>query len=173
MCTAAGTVSSRGQFEPLRRPPGAHTFQDTLREISARTPTGMTMTDTQTDQQRIVAWARVYAALKRSVSKGLRRGAWYPVLRNDLPDRVSIKMGTRTVDVPRRLVEVRPQRPVFFSVISRPEYRRDAGRSSVHNLGKTYVVCPECRHRFGLFGRPARKDCPGCGHKGEVGWWEA
>ena len=133
----------------------------------------MAITHTETDQQRVVAWARVYTALKREVSKGLRRGAWYPVVRNDLTDRVSIRMSGRTVDVPRRLVEVRSQRPAFFSVVSRPEYKREPGRASVHNLGKTYVVCPECANRFGVFGQPQMKQCPDCGHRGEIGWWEA
>lgn len=133
----------------------------------------MQMTDARTDQQRILGWARVYTAVKRSVAKGLRRGSWYPVVRNDLADRISIRMGNRIVDVPRRLVEVRPQRPAFFSVVSRPEFKSEPGRPPVHNLGKTYVVCPECGHRFGLFGRPAKKDCPGCRYRGEIGWWEA
>lgn len=130
------------------------------------------MTQT-TDLERIRGWARVYPALKRSISKTLRRGAWYPVLRNDQPDRVTLRMGGRPVDVPRRLLEVRPQRPGFFSVVHRVEYKPEPGRPSRHNLGKTYVVCPECASRFGVFGEPQMKQCPECGHRGEIGWWEA
>lgn len=128
---------------------------------------------TPSRETRFVGWARVYPALKRSVAKQLRRGAWYPVLRDEMPDRVTIRMGDRPVDVPRRLLEIRDRRPGFFTVVSRPEYRQGTGRPSEGRLGKTYVVCPSCNRRFALFGHPETKDCPGCGHRGDVAWWEA
>lgn len=128
------------------------------------------MSDTVHQQVKVVGWARVYPALQRAVSKNLRRGAWYPVVRNELPDRVSIKMGARTVDVPRRLLEVRRERPLYFSVISRV-----ADRTHVHDpqgLERHYGVCPLCSYRVILRGRPERKRCPRCKHEGDVGWWE-
>ena len=128
---------------------------------------------TSTESPKIIAWARVYPTLKRSASKTLRRGKWYPVLKDEEADRVTLHMGGRPVDVPRRLLEVRRDRPQYFSVVTRTEYNREPGRPSIHGLGKTYVVCPRCAHRFPLFGRPDKRSCPECGHQGDVGWWDA
>jgi hypothetical protein len=115
--------------------------------------------------QKPVGWARVFAAMARSHSKILRQGVWYPVLRDDRPDRVSLEIAGRVVDVPRKVVEIRSRRPTHFSVISRFD-------STADSLGKRYAVCPNCAARATLFGQPASRKCPTCGHSGEVGWWE-
>ena len=128
----------------------------------------------QTIEQTIEVggWARVYPAVQRILSKTMRRGAWYPVVRDELSDRVSIKMGHRAVEVPRRILEFRRQRPEHFSVVTRAGYDRDPRRKSEHDLGMHYAVCPACAHRFGLFGEPETILCPQCDHKAKVGWWE-
>ena len=70
----------------------------------------------QDDQTiEIVGWARVYQAVQRMASKTMRRGAWYPVVCDELSDRVSIKVGPQAVEMPRRILEVRRQRPEHFS----------------------------------------------------------
>ena len=125
------------------------------------------------ERLKIVGWARAYPALQPSFSKSLRRGAWYPVVKDQAADRVSIKMGSRTVDVPRRLLEIRTSRPTHFSVVNRVGYQRETGRRSQYNLGKQYGVCPACSSRFALWGSPERTQCPQCRHEGEIGWWEA
>ncbi len=122
--------------------------------------------------RRPLAWARVYPALKRELTKYLRHGAWYPVVRDDQPDRISLQVGDRTVVVPRRMVEVRHRQPTHFSVISRLDLPPDQ-RSAPGDLGKRYAVCPRCSSRSTLFGQPPSRDCPDCGHTGEVGWWES
>jgi hypothetical protein len=96
----------------------------------------------------------------------------YPVIKDDLPDRVTIRLGAAAVDVPRRMVEVRARRPNRFTVVHRIGYIPTAGRHSLHKLGKRYAVCPNCQCRFGLIGEPEKKRCPSCGHEGEVAWWE-
>jgi hypothetical protein len=120
---------------------------------------------------KAVAWARVYVALERSHSKYLRRGTWYPVVRDDLPDRISLQVGTQRVDVPRRLVEIRLRRPTHFSVITRTDISGADG--SLANSGRRYSVCPVCAHRTVLLGSPNDTKCGECGHIGEIGWWEA
>jgi len=110
-------------------------------------------------------WARVFAAMARSHSKILRQGVWYPVVRDDLPDRVSLEIGSRVVDVPRKVVEIRHRRPTHFSVISRYD-------ASAESLGKRYAVCPSCGGRETITGQPPTRTCPDCGHTGEIGWWE-
>ena len=127
----------------------------------------------RSEPARVEGWARVYPAIHPAVAKSLRRGAWYEVLKNDQPDRAAIRMGSRIVTVPRRVVEIRPARPAYFSVVNRVEYDREPGRKSQYNLGKLYIVCPACAHRVALRGRPEKTQCPQCRHEGEVGWWEA
>ncbi len=127
----------------------------------------------QDDQTiEIVGWARVYQAVRRMASKTMRRGAWYPVVCDELSDRVTIKVGPQAVEMPRRILEVRRQRPEHFSVITRAGYHRDPRRKSEHGLGRHYAVCPACAHRFGLFGAPETMFCPLCNHQAKVGWWE-
>lgn len=124
-------------------------------------------------EERIRGWARPYRAIRPNYSKNLRHGTWYPVIRDDLPDRVTIRIGEKPVDVPRRLVEIRTQAPTSFSVVVRVS--TGAGRPSTHasEFGRHYIVCPKCGHRAALMGRPDTKECPECGHSGEIAWWES
>ena len=121
-----------------------------------------------TNGRKPVAWARVYAAFKPERSKNLRHGTWYPVLADDLPDRVTLLVASREVNVPRSLVEIRDRRPNFFTVVGRSE----PPPSPAPNLGKRYAVCPECKHRSTLFGTPEKAQCKKCGHQGDVAWWD-
>jgi len=121
----------------------------------------------------VVGWARVYPTAQRQHSKNLRRGAWYPVVQNSLSDRVSIRLGPWALDVPRRLVEVRRDRPKHFSVVTRVAYDPDPKRKSEYNPGKHYAVCPVCAHRFAILGAPDKLKCPACQHTNRIGWWEA
>ncbi len=124
------------------------------------------------DSSDICAWARIWSSVRPPYSKNLRAGGWYPVVRDDLVDRVTIRIGETGVDVPRRFLELRPRRPNLFSVVHRVGYDAVARRQSVHKLGKRYAVCPACRSRFTLIGQPEAIQCPECKHTGEVCWWE-
>ncbi len=124
------------------------------------------------ETKKAKAWARLWPTVRPPHSRNLRAGAWYPVMKDDLEDRVSLWLYGQLVDVPRRFLEIRPRRPKRFTVVYRAGYKKPAGRPSVHNLGKSYGVCPICLHRFALFGQPERKECPNCGHEGEIAWWE-
>ena len=120
----------------------------------------------------VVGWARVYPAAQRQHPKNLRRGAWYPVVQNSLSDRVSIRLGPWALDVPRRFVEVRRDRPKHFSVVTRVAHDPDPKQKSEYNLGKHYAVCPVCAHRFAILGVPDTLKCPECHHENQIGWWE-
>lgn len=124
------------------------------------------------EASKVIGWARVWAAVRPPHSRGLRAGAWYPVVRDQLPDRVTILMGEREIDAPRRLFEIRSRRPMHFTVVRRVGYRPHPPRESLHRLGKHYAVCPVCQWRFGLMGTPEMTHCPHCGHIAQVGWWE-
>ena len=121
------------------------------------------------EEMRATAWARVLAAVRPPHSRNLRQGTWYPVVHDQRQDRVSVVVGTTVVEVPRRVLEIRRQRPDRFSVVY------DATSMAAHagvELGQRYGVCPECRHRFPLAGSLPIVQCPHCGHRGEVGWWD-
>jgi hypothetical protein len=124
------------------------------------------------ETKKAKAWARLWPTVRPPHSRNLRAGAWYPVIKDDLEDRVSLWLYGQSVDVPRRVLEIRPRRPKRFTVVYRAGYSRPPGRSSTYNLGKRYAVCPICLHRFALYGEPERKECPNCSHEGEVAWWE-
>jgi ribosomal protein S27AE len=123
-------------------------------------------------EARTRAWARPYPAIRRTYSKNLRHGTWYPVVRDELPDRVTVRIGTRDVDVPRRLLEIRTQAPTCFSVVMRVSTTTHSAPRPSKELGKHYIVCPKCGHRAALMGHPDTKQCPQCGHVGEIAWWE-
>jgi hypothetical protein len=124
------------------------------------------------ETKKAKAWARLWPTVRPPHSRNLRAGAWYPVIKDDLEDRVSLWLYGQSVDVPRRFLEIRPRRPKKFTVVYRAGYQRPQGRLSKHHLGKRYGVCPICLHRFALFGEPERRECPNCGHEGEIAWWE-
>jgi hypothetical protein len=130
------------------------------------------MSRSSPDSVDALAWARVYAAVARSHSKSLRRGTWYPVVSNDMPDRVSLRVGPEQVDVPRNLLEIRDKRPVHFSVVSRVS-KPGPGGIEAHHPGKHYLVCPDCDHRNAFFGQPAEAICKECGYRGEIAWWDS
>lgn len=124
-------------------------------------------------QDRVVGWARVFPTYRRNFSKRLRHGTWYPVVRDNLADRVSLVVGEQPIDVPRRLVEIRPTLPRHFSVVDLIEPAEELARNPLAAKGKRYAVCPDCARRQVVIGRPPHLTCASCGYEGEVGWWEA
>jgi hypothetical protein len=119
---------------------------------------------------RVQAWARVWPTTKREHSKQLRHGAWYPVIWDDCPDRVTLRIAGELVEVPRWIVEISPLRPERIAVIHRLEHV--PGERDSFGLGRYYGVCPNCQWRFGIIARPDRETCPKCGLAAEVAWWE-
>ena len=126
------------------------------------------MSDSSLNGERPLAWARIYAAVHKPHSKNLRHGTWYPVLKDDRPDRVTLRVGLQILDVPRTLVEIRDRRPAFFTVVDTV----GAPPQASDTLGKHYLVCPDCARRTVLRGHPNTSTCKECGYEGEVAWWE-
>ncbi len=92
-------------------------------------------------------WARLQADL----NVRLRRGAWYRI---------------RELGPLQSLVEVRGQ-PVS-TIVPRPT---DAVRLPL-SWGDRYAVCPSCRDRQPIDGRPTNLRCRRCKGVFEVGWNE-
>lgn len=109
-------------------------------------------------------WARLSADL----DVRLRRGAWYRVLQLRALEVVLDVRGTR-VTVPRPFVEIVVTPPRRWTVVHEP---RLASHGQTDPGGR-YAVCPSCRERQLLDGRPGSMRCGRCNGLFEVGWNEA
>lgn len=118
------------------------------------------------------ATARKWARPKRSGAHGLRRGAWYQVVNDNLESLVILSVRGTNVPVPRSMVELRDNRPDQWSVVRWEESQRGARRASDANLGLTYVVCPNCSHRASVIDQPepAVLSCENCRGTFPVDW---
>lgn len=108
-------------------------------------------------------WARLLTDLNIAV----RRGAWYRIRRLGLLQAV-IEVGGQELEVPAPFLEVTERPPRKWTVVARP---RDAVRVP-SDWGDRYAVCPACRARQRLVGRPRRMTCGACQGDFQVGWKE-
>jgi len=107
------------------------------------------------------AWARV----KGDVNHGVRRGAWYRVIRFT-SENALLAVSHKEVRVPRRDLDASYTRPLQWSIVHRPA---DAKNLPVE-WGDRYAVCPVCATRAQLKNHPAKLRCPTCGGLFEVSW---
>ena len=104
-------------------------------------------------------WAR----LRSDYDCPLRRGAWYRVLSVSQLE-VVVDVHDRPGLVARPWVELVPVPPPRWTVVERgATSRRLPGQR-----GDRYVVCPSCRERVPLSGRPSKLGCRRCGGVFEV-----
>src|SRR5213082_653370 len=92
-------------------------------------------------------WARVAG----DVNVGVRRGAWYQVVRLT-PDAAWLDVFQRTRSVPRDSLEIVTVRPDVWSVVARPYDAVDLP----FKWGSHYAVCPRCSLRAALPSGPPR-----------------
>lgn len=106
----------------------------------------------------------VWARLQADVNCKLRRGAWYRLIKaQGLAAVVDVK-GT-PVPVVRAFLQMSSSPPRKWTVVPRP---RNAPRS----VGDWYAVCPSCRDRVPLRGKPSRLLCGRCSVEFAVDWDE-
>ena len=98
-------------------------------------------------------WARVTG----DVNVGVRRGAWYQVVRLT-SDSAWLDVLHRTLSVPRECLEIVTVRPEVWSVVPRPYDAVDLPVS----WGSGYAVCPRCSRRAALPERAVELLCSGC-----------
>jgi hypothetical protein len=108
-------------------------------------------------------WARIRPGL----NYGLRRGAWYPVVRQTLVEAV-LEVNQQPLAVPLPIVEIRPARPWLWTVVPLP---RDAVNIPL-SWGSRYAVCPNCRERMPLRRRITVLRCASCEREFEINWSE-
>src|SRR5437879_2213050 len=99
-------------------------------------------------------WAR----LRLDVNRGLRRGAWYRVIRIT-DEGVMLDVNRTPVTLARTLLETVTVPPRRWSVVLRP---RDAV-CLPRDWGDRYLTCPGCRNRAPTRGHPPTLGCPRCG----------
>jgi hypothetical protein len=119
---------------------------------------------------RTLGWARLWSIAHVPL---LRDGAWYPVVGDGASKKVVLEVPGGQIGVPRHLVEIRTERPPYFTVVYRSMDARNPTRGTQLDLGRTYAVCPHSASRIRLWGRPEKVRCPDCGHTGVVAWWES
>jgi len=108
-------------------------------------------------------WAR----LRVDVNCGLRRGAWYPVVRF-VKDRAVLDVTDDRVPVPRRLLQTVFSAPLQWSIVPLP----DDAVNVPSEWGGRYVVCPACHARAPLSGHPMDLPCARCGGEFRIAWDE-
>jgi DNA-directed RNA polymerase subunit RPC12/RpoP len=109
-----------------------------------------------------MAWARLQADLNCH----LRRGAWYRLIRaDDLAAVVDVR--GKPVPVVRALLQVSSTPPRKWTVVPRPR-----NVPLTLDIGAHYAVCPACRERVALKGRPSRMMCVRCSVEYAVDWDE-
>src|SRR5688500_6688672 len=106
----------------------------------------------------------VWARLQADVNCKLRRGAWYRLIKAEGP---AALVDVIAPPVPR--VRAFPQMsntpPRKWTVVTRP-------RNVPHTvqIGAFYAVCPSCRDRVPLRGKPSRMLCGRCSVEFAVDW---
>ncbi len=108
-----------------------------------------------------------WACLRASVKCRLRRGAWYRVLRLSAREAV-LDVARTPLSVPRSVLQFSLVPPSRWSVVLDARLPEDLPDSV-----RIYAVCPSCRSRASLGGRPASLRCPRCNALFEVAWRDA
>jgi len=109
-------------------------------------------------------WGR----LQVDVDCRLRRGAWYRV-KQLISLNAVLDVNRQLLTVPHYLIEVISAPPRRWSVVPRPQNARVLPR----DWGAAYAVCPSCRERAALRGRPRTMECRRCRGQFEIAWDEA
>ena len=100
-----------------------------------------------------LSWAR----LKTDLHLGLRRGAWYPVIR-EAYGQVILDVEHQPVTVLREYLEFVSVRPDRWTIVERPSDVAGAAAA----WGQSYGVCPHCAHRAPLVHPVVEARCSKC-----------
>jgi hypothetical protein len=107
-------------------------------------------------------WARV----KTDLHLGLRRGAWYRVIR-ETHGQVILDVDHRPATVLRDYLEFTGVRPDRWTIVER---QSDPAGSAAVGAAHSYGVCPNCSHRAPLVHPVVEAACSQCGGTFLVDW---
>ncbi len=119
-----------------------------------------------------ICWARVWATAHPFARPLPRAGAWYPVLGETSGDRAVLRIRGKRVAILKKLLEFRDERPRVFTVVIRPKEALADLAPFGAELARVYAVCPVCSQRVRIVDKQTMATCAGCGHDGEIAWWE-
>jgi len=108
-----------------------------------------------------LSWAR----LKTDLHLGLRRGAWYRVIR-EADGQVILDVDHQPATVLREYLEFVNVRPDRWTIVERTSDATGPAAAS----GPCYGVCPHCSHRAPLAQPVAQARCANCGGTFLVDW---
>jgi len=118
-------------------------------------------------------WARLWATAQPFARPTPRAGAWYAVVGETSGERAVLEVRGKRVAVPKKLLEIRPERPRVFTVVVHSRESTEAARArSGAAVERVYAVCPLCTERVRIVEGQAVATCSKCFHCGEVAWWE-
>lgn len=109
----------------------------------------------------------MWARLCEDVDCGLRRGGWYRTATVE-PNRIVLLIHGKQQLFPRHLFEVAYAAPTRWTVVAQA---RNSARIPTR-WSRGYAVCPKCRWRQLLWGRPPSLRCEACFEAFEVAWDE-
>jgi hypothetical protein len=112
----------------------------------------------------------VWARLQADLNCQLRRGAWYRLIKMEGLAAV-VDVNRNPVPVVRAFVQISSSPPRRWTVVATPRTAR-AARALPPDVGSHYAVCPSCRDRVPLHGRPSRMLCRRCNVDFAVAWDE-
>lgn len=112
--------------------------------------------------------AGTWARLQADLNCNLRRGAWYRLLKIEGLAAV-VDVNRQPVPVVRAFLEISHSPPRRWTVVPRP---RNVPPPLRVDVGAQYAVCPSCRDRVPLRGRPSRMLCRRCAVDFAVAWEE-
>lgn len=108
----------------------------------------------------------VWARLQADLNCNLRRGAWYRLIKVE-GFAALVDVNRKAVPVVRAFLQLSNAPPRRWTVVPRPQ---NVPRSV--QIGEHYAVCPSCRDRVALRGRPSRMFCNRCSVDFAVAWDE-
>jgi len=108
-----------------------------------------------------LSWARV----KTDLHLGLRRGAWYRVIR-ETGSQVILDVDHQPATILREYLEFASVRPDRWTIVERPSDLAGAAAG----WGQSYGVCPHCTHRAPLDHPAVEAHCSKCGGTFLIDW---
>jgi len=102
----------------------------------------------------------------------LRRGAWYPVVEETPDGGVVVEVDQQRIRVKRGDVSIRKEPPTEWSIVVRTGVMRPTWSGAGSSAPTTYAVCPVCRERQYMDGKPKEMECRRCKKLAPVNWVE-
>jgi hypothetical protein len=109
-----------------------------------------------------------WATAAPGLADRLRRGAWYPVIKDSGDGEVVLEVDLLPMRVDRADLHIRPDRPEMWTIVTRTGVMRPT-LTGVKVVNR-YAVCPDCLARQEFEGEPETIMCTRCRRASKVDW---